>query len=625
MIQSQNTLNSVLNSESPVKGDSEKPDFNTKILLVIPPLTQLNTAFPSTTQLLGFLRSHDISSAQCDLSIELIELLFSKKVLKKVFEATSELKLSKSQRIIQQNSDFYCTNIELVMRFLSGRDSSLAIRLSDINFWPSNKRTPGEDDLEWAFGTIGNHDRATHLCTLFIKDIVEFIQNTIDPHFELIRYAESLCLRLPQFDPLEKELNKPLSLIDKLLIDIFDEKIRKYHPEYVGFTVPFPGNLYSALRCGQWLKNNYPEIKIIMGGGYINTELRQLSDPQIFNYIDFLCFDDGELPLLRIIRGEEMIRTLYRNKSGEIVRVNFDDQRNIKFAELPAPDYDGLLDNNYIHLIELTNPMHTLWSNGKWNKMTLAHGCYWGKCVFCDGTLDYIKRFDKAPVEVLVDRMEKIMLQTGISGFHFVDEAAPPALLRKLAEEILKRKITISYWTNIRFEKSFTPELCYLLSKSGCIAVSGGLEVASKRVLQLINKGITIETARETMKNFADAGIMTHAYLMYGFPTETAQETIDSLEVVRDLFVNGWLQSAFWHRYAMTIHSPSGQSPESVGANSLQGESNPFANNEIPFSTPREIDIDHFGKALHLATYNYMNGTGYDIDVKKWFSKNFEK
>jgi radical SAM superfamily enzyme YgiQ (UPF0313 family) len=301
------------------------------------------------------------------------------------------------------------------------------------------------------------------------------------------------------------------------------------------------------------------------------------------------------------------------------VRMNFESSENFKFAELPAPDYEGLIENNYINLIELTNPMHALWSNGRWNKMTLAHGCYWGKCAFCDGTLDYIKRFEKAPVEMLVDRMETLMKQTGISGFHFVDEAAPPALLRKLAEEIIRRGITVSYWTNVRFEKSYTPELCFLLAKSGCIAVSGGLEVASPRILQLINKGITIDIARETMKNLSEAGIMTHAYLMYGFPTETARETIESLEVVRDLFANGWIQSAFWHRYAMTIHSPSGQSPESVGAKSLQQSVNSFANNEIPFSTAHEIDLDYYGKGLNLATYNYMNGAGFDIDVKKWF------
>ncbi|MFT3753713.1 MAG: radical SAM protein [Paludibacter sp.] len=177
----------------------------------------------------------------------------------------------------------------------------------------------------------------------------------------------------------------------------------------------------------------------------------------------------------------------------------------------------------------------------------------------------------------------------------------------------------MSYWTNVRFEKSFTPELCYLMAQSGCIAISGGLEVASPRILKLINKGITIETARESMKNFTEAGIMTHAYLMYGFPTQTARETIDSLEVVRGLFEEGYIQSAFWHRYAMTAHSPSGQQPESVGAKSLQTASNPFANNEIPFSTSPEIDLDYYGKGLNLATYNYMQGAGYDVEVKKWF------
>lgn len=592
-----------------------------QILLVTPPLTQLNTPYPATCQLLGFLRSRGIDAGQTDLSIELIEQLFTRARLSEVFEkATAQTGLSKAHKIMLQHVDFYLQTIDPVMHFLSGRDGSLATRFSNRDFWAASKRLPAEEDLEWAFGTIGNQDRATHLCTLFLKDISELIQQTIDPHFELIRYAESLCLHLPEFKPLQQELEKPFSLIDNLLIDIFAEKIERLQPEFVGFSIPFPGNLYSALRCTQWLRREFPQIKIIMGGGYVNTELRQLSDPQLFDYVDYLTFDDGELPLLRILQGGELIRTLYRNKLGEIIRVNFDSNQNIPFSESGALDYDGLLQNNYINLIELTNPMHALWSNGRWNKMMLAHGCYWGKCAFCDGSLDYIRRYEKAPVELLVDRMEQIMGQTGQSGFHFVDEAASPAVLRKLAEEIIHRKLVVSYWTNIRFEKSFTSELCYILTQSGCIAVSGGLEVASARILKLINKGITIETARESMKNLAEAGIMTHAYLMYGFPTETAEETIDSLEVVRDLFANGWIQSAFWHRYAMTIHSPSGLHPESVGALSLQKYPNRFANNEIPFSTSCEIDLDYYGKGLRLATYNYMQGAGYEVDVKKWFT-----
>ena len=591
-----------------------------KILFVTPPLTQLNTSYPATCHLTGFLRSRGFDAEQMDLSIELIQELFTKKNLETIFQTLALKKLTKSHKIILSQAYFYLQTIEPVMRFISGGDSSLATRFSNRDFWPDNKRLPDEDELEWAFGIIGNHDRATHLCSLFLKNISEIIQQNIDPHFELIRYAESLCLRLPEFDPLEKELQKPLSFIDMLMLNIFSKKISECEPEIVGFSVPFPGNLFSALRCAQWLKNEYPGIKTVLGGGYVNTELRSLTDPKIFDYFDFLTYDDGELPIMRIMEGAEMIRTLYRNAQGDIQRVNFDSTENIAFAEIGTPDYEGLLKNKYLNMIEISNPMHALWSNGRWNKIILAHGCYWGKCAFCDGTLDYIKRYERAPIELIVDRMEEIMLQTGQSGFHFVDEAASPLMLKKLAEEILKRKLTVSYWTNVRFEKSFTSELTYLMATSGCIAVSGGLEVASARILKLINKGITIETASDSMKNFAEAGIMTHAYLMYGFPTETAQETIESLDVVRGLFENGWIQSAFWHRYAMTIHSPSGQEPENVGAKRVVTIPGTFANNEIPFSTANEIDLDYYGKGLNLATYNFMHGTGYDVAVMKWFN-----
>ena len=592
-----------------------------KALLVTPPLTQLNTPYPATCHLLGFLHSRNHNAEQMDLGIELIGRLFTGTMLKRIFEVASQhSRLSKANRIILQQADFYIRTIDPVMRFLGGKDATLAQRFCELTFWPESKRLPSDEDLEWGFGLIGNYDRATHLCTLFLKDLCDFINSTIDPHFELIRYAESLCLRLPEFRPLQNELQKPHTLIDTLMLDIFSQRMALCKPDLVGFSVPFPGNLYSALRSAQWIRQNFPQVKIVMGGGYVNTELRSLTDPALFDFIDYLVFDDGELPLLRIMDGGELIRTLYRDDAGSIIRVNFDSKENIPFAESGTPSYEGLLQNNYINMIELTNPMHALWSNGKWNKLMLAHGCYWGKCAFCDGALDYVKRFDQAPVELIVDRMEAVIAQTGQTGFHFVDEAAPPALLRKLAEEIIRRKLTVSYWTNVRFEKSYTPELCYLLAQSGCIAISGGLEVASPRILKMINKGITVESASESMRNFTEAGIMTHAYLMYGFPTETARETIDSLEVVRNLFANGWIQSAFWHRYAMTIHSPSGICPESVGAKHVDQPLAPFANNEIPFTTSQEIDLDFYGKGLNLATYNYMQGAGYDIPVKKWFN-----
>ena len=647
------------------------------ILVVLPPLTQLNTPYPSITHLTGYLRSRGIEAEQMDLGIELINRLFTRVELGRVFDVVEkrvesrELKLNKTLRIIVSNRGFYERNIEAVMKFLSGRDLQLANRFSDLRFWEDMYRLSDEEELEWAFGTSGKIDRAKYLCSLFLKNLVDVVQ-LLDEHFQLIRYAEKLCTYLTTFEPLDRELQnlnaqctmhnaqlitstaysstaegefnsfaQDRNLIEVLMLELLEKKMQEVKPDWVGVSVPFPGNLLAGLKCAKYIKANYPDVKIVMGGGYVNTELRQMTDTGIFKYVDYITFDDGELPVRRLIEGGELLRTAYL-KDGKVEFAQMDVQDNEKFGDLPAPTTRGLDLGKYIDFVDTTNPMHRLWSDGRWNKMMLAHGCYWAKCAFCDTCLDYIGRFEACDVKIIVDRMEAMIAETGNTGFHFVDEAAPPALLRKLAEEILARKLVVTYWTNVRFDKTYTAELCYLLAKSGCIAVSGGLEVASPRVLKLINKGVTIESATECMRNLADNGIMVHTYLMYGFPTQTEKELYDSLGRVRDLFAEGLIHSAFWHRYAMTCHSPSGRNPESVGARHVnnaqlfnsqstkhkvqstrEGKTldffNPFANNEIPFEVDNEPDWSRFTEGLNVATYNYMRQTGFDVPLKRWF------
>ena len=623
------------------------------ILFVLPPLTQLNTPYPSITHLTGYMRSRGFEAEQMDLGIELIDRLFTRRELERVFDVVEDgRKLNKTMRIIVSNRRFYERNIEAVMKFLSGRDLQLANRFADIRFWEDMHRLPDEDELEWAFGISGKIDRAKYLCSLFLRNVVDVVA-LVDEHFQLIRYAEKLCTYLATFEPIEKELEKmgtslshteilsytELSekaslrlacgnIITEMMLELLDKKMQEVKPDWVGLSVPFPGNLLAGLRCAKYIKANYPQVKIVMGGGYVNTELRQMTDTGIFKYVDYITYDDGELPVRRLVEGGELLRTAYL-KDGKVEYAQMDVQENEKFGDLPAPTTVGLNMSKYIDFVDTTNPMHRLWSDGRWNKMMLAHGCYWAKCTFCDTCLDYIGRFEACDVKIIVDRMEAMIAETGNTGFHFVDEAAPPALLRKLAEEILARGLVVTYWTNVRFDKTYTAELCYLLAKSGCIAVSGGLEVASPRVLKLINKGVTIESATECMRNLSDNGIMVHTYLMYGFPTQTEKELYDSLGRVRDLFAEGLIQSAFWHRYAMTCHSPSGRNPESVGARHVADYRlqitdyrfgvNSFANNEIPFEVDNEPDWSRFGEGLNVATYNYMRQTGFDVPLKKWF------
>lgn len=559
-----------------------------------------------------------------DLGIEVILELFSKKGLLDIFSSINATKLitDNLQRIHSLQGD-YIQTIDSVIAFLQGKNPSLARQICSGNFLPEASRFAQLDDMEWAFGTMGMQDKAKHLATLYLEDLSEFIVACIDENFGFSRYAERLGRSANSFDELYQHLQNESTYIDTITLRILKEKIEKVQPKLVCFSVPFPGNLYSAFRSAQFIKKQYPAIKIAMGGGFPNTELRELKDERVFEFFDFITLDDGELPLQLIIDNEQLIidkkyKRTFLLEDGKVVYKNNATAPDYKQSQVGTPDYSDLLLDRYISVIEIANPMHSLWSDGRWNKLTMAHGCYWGKCTFCDISLDYIKLYEPVAAKMLVDRMEELMAQTGENGFHFVDEAAPPALMREVALEIIKRKIVVTWWTNIRFEKSFMADLCVLLKASGCIAVSGGLEVASDRLLELIKKGVTVEQMAQVTRNFTESGIMVHAYLMYGYPTQTVQETVDSLEMVRQLFELGVLQSGFWHQFAMTAHSPVGMFPEEFGVIPEQNEIT-FANNDINFKDKTGINHDRFSFGLKKSLFNFMHGICFDYPLQDWF------
>lgn len=596
--------------------------------MICPPFTQLNTPYPSTAYLKGFLNTKEVQSSQLDLGIETILQIFTRNGLAEIFDHASKdihFKSENAQRIFNLRH-VYIRTIEPVILYLQDKDPSLAQQICSRNFLPEASKFDIPDDLEWAFGSMGTRDQARHLATLYLEDLGDFITECVDPHFGFSRYAERLGISANSFDELYTNLKQPLSPVLNAMVSILKRKIIESSPNIVCLTVPFPGNLFAALVCGKWIKEHFPEISIVMGGGYPNTELRSLKEQRVFEFVDFICLDDGEAPLLALFDhlggkyNENSLKRTYTCKEGVVSYHNGSLYPDIKQENIGTPDYSGLPLKEYLSVIQITNPMHRLWSDGRWNKLTMAHGCYWGKCTFCDISLDYIKNYEASSAALIVDRMEELIEQTGERGFHFVDEAAPPALMKALALEILKRDLVVSWWTNIRFEKSFQFDLCRLLAASGCIAVSGGLEVASDRLLKLIAKGVTIEQVAQVCDHFNRAGIMVHAYLMYGFPTQTVQETIDSLEIVRQMFEENLLQSAFWHRFTMTAHSPVGMHPEKFHVNDLTPSSSTFADNDRIHEDPEGADHELFSEGLKSSIYNYMHGLMLDKPVHKWFS-----
>lgn len=563
-----------------------------------------------------------------DLGIEVILELFSKKGLQSLFSEANKketIQSENAQRIFALREAYFQT-IDSVIEFLQGKKHTLARQICTENFLPQASRFNQLDEMDWAFGSMGMQDKAKHLATLYLEDISDFIVECIDDNFGFSRYAERLGQSANSFDELYQHLQDDFTYIDHSTLKILEERIESTQPKLVCISVPFPGNLYAAFRCAQFIKKHYPNIKTSMGGGFPNTELRSVSDTRVFEFFDFITLDDGERPLEQLcdyilnnkINTEKQFKRTFLIENDKVTYKNDCPLPDYKQQYVGTPDYSDLLLNDYISVIEVANPMHSLWSDGRWNKLTMAHGCYWGKCTFCDISLDYISAYEPVAASLLVDRMEELIAQTGENGFHFVDEAAPPSLMKSVALEILKRQLVVTWWTNIRFEKNFTRDLCLLLKESGCIAVSGGLEVASDRLLKLIDKGVTVAQVAQVTRHFTEANIMVHSYLMYGYPTQTVQETVDSLEMVRQLFEIGILQSGFWHQFALTAHSPVGLNPDDYGIQpDLKNIS--FANNDIAFTDNTGIDHSKFSYGLKKSLFNFMHGVGFDFPLQEWF------
>ena len=621
----------------PLRGRVRYPSGAMRLLLVTPPMIQLNTPYPATAYLTGFLRLHaaelGLEITQADASITLFLRLFSAPLITRMAEelrrrakaAGKRATVPPSIATFLHEAERYAQTVEPAIRFLQRRDPSLAFRIVARGFLPEGPRFEQvlDDQIHAAFGALGTTEQARYLASLYVDDLADVWRLGIDPRFELARYGEKLAASSATFDPLHEALTGEPTLVDETLDGLTRELLAAQRPDIVAITAPFPGNVYGAFRMARTMRAVNPKATLILGGGWVNTELRSLRDPRVFDYFDYVTLDDGERPLLNLLKrlsdGKTPLVRTYVRKDSKVVLETDLTQHDIPQKDTGIPTYDGLPLDQYVSVMEMLNPMHRFWSDGRWNKITLAHGCYWKKCSFCDVSLDYIGRYDEPSTDLIMRRIKALIAETGETGFHLVDEAAPPSAMRSLAKRLIAEKLSITWWGNIRFEKTFTPELCRQLAESGCVAVSGGLEVASDRLLELMKKGVTVEQVARVTRAFTDAGIMVHAYLMYGFPTETEQDTIDALERVRQLFAAGCIQSAYWHRFSATAHSPIGLNPDAYGIELLPPPDIQFAHNDVNFRDPTGTDHDRLGSGLRKALYNYMHGIGLESDVREWF------
>jgi radical SAM superfamily enzyme YgiQ (UPF0313 family) len=606
---------------------------NKRVLLVVTPFCSPSYAYPAPAYLARYLREHGVTVQQADLNLALMLKMFSRAGLTRIFDAAERsTTLTETARSIISQRERYLSTIETVIRFLQGRDHSSAYRLCHPGFLPRSETFDRDGTFAWHHGTDNTlviYDRAKFVSTLYLYDIATLIRETIFPFFQITlvdRLYDSIVHFCTTFDGLQAELERAPNIIDTLLHEALDEALAAFAPDLVGVSVPFARNLYWALRIARRTRERMPAVKVAMGGGLVNTSMRDACEPRLFQYIDYLTVDDGERPLLCIVEHldglrakTQLKRTYYLDESMTVRYADAAPEPDARHTESGAPDYGDYRVQDYFSTLETTNINQRIHSDGWWNKLTMAHGCYWRKCAFCDIHLSYIRDYQIAPAQNLVDKVEQCIAQTGQTGFHFVDEAMPPKVMRDFATELLRRGLNVSWYGMVRFDKTFSRALCGHLADGGLVNVMGGLEVASNRLLGMMKKGTTVEQVARVAKIFRDAGIHVHAFIMYGFPTQTEQETVDALDVVRQFFKNGLLTSATWSRFGATPHSPIGRDPSAYGIELEPLPPNTFLQQMLSHIDPHGADHGRFAPGLTRALSYFVVGQYYDVPSEQWF------
>ena len=282
------------------------------VLTIIPPLVQLNSPYPSGAYLTSFFKSNGHNAHWADFSIELFYEIFSRKGLKRLFELSEEnaLKIAdKAEKSGDENTAFnirryiaskqsWCEWIEFITSVLSGggaREKEHQFLYSP--FAPRGQRM--ENFLE-SFGNEGREpsvDDVRFLCSYALADLADYITAVFDPEFSLIRYAEHLAVDERSFSEIEKNLDSPVlkNFYEPVLEGLIPELIKnKEEKTLICISIPFAGTYVPGLFTARFIKQHYKDsVFICIGGGFVNTELRDIREPALANYIDAISYDRG--------------------------------------------------------------------------------------------------------------------------------------------------------------------------------------------------------------------------------------------------------------------------------------------------------------------------------------------
>jgi hypothetical protein len=338
--------------------------------------------------------------------------------------------------------------------------------------------------------------------------------------------------------------------------------LKRDPPDIVGISIATMDQMLAGMTLGYLIKRAVDSLTVrpmhvTVGGPHISMLRDQLLKvPAMFQCFDSAIAFDGEIPLLRLAETldkdphgdlSQVPNLIY--KDGEQVRSTITQETICKVMEDPflrPPDFEGLPLDRYL-APKLVLPLLT------------SRGCYHGRCAFCNVGYGAPKRFKQLTANAVVEQMMTLHRQYGVEHIFFADEAITPRTMRDMATALIKLGSPIHWCTCARFDKPLTHDFLAHIAQGGCRMLLFGLESASDKIIQRIDKGTTPERMGQILRDSAEAQIWNHTFFFFGFPGETmadAQETVNFVYAHQDAIHSASLGTFLLERYAPAQRFP---------------------------------------------------------------------
>ena len=331
------------------------------------------------------------------------------------------------------------------------------------------------------------------------------------------------------------------------------DKIKSENADYIGISINSSSQIVAGLTLAYMLKKE-TNAYINIGGNHFGRVTESLEKyPEFFElFCHSVLVEEGEVPVIELakhINGDipvEQVPNLMYLKDGKIYSNPKIEPK--KLNELKPPSLDGYDLSKYF-IPEIVMPFPS------------SRGCYWRKCSFCDhdfGMYYNIKNIDK-----LVEEIKIFKEKYGITKFEFIDEAISPAYMQEMSKRFLEEGLDVKFFCDARLENGFTQEVCDIAYKAGLRMVLWGFESGSKKIMDLINKGIDVDNRLNILRTAREAGIYNFAFIFFGFPAETPADAMETIKVICENtdIINSYGKSVF----TMGKHTKLRESPEKYG------------------------------------------------------------